>query len=126
MKIVKVAFALAAAGVAASSFTPAMADDPRDPTMRSRAARDADAAEIRRLNREQSAYVQKRDAEYAKGWTAYRERYGDRRETARDDDRGREDRNYASARADYASAMADWRRAVSDCRRGYYEACDGY
>lgn len=115
---------------------PSLADDPRDPKMQSRAAREADAAEIRRLNREQAAFVQRRDARYAQGWKAWREN-----EAARADDENRAygkemhryqdarraadaDRDaYARARRDYAAAMDDWRRDVADCRAGYYERC---
>lgn len=56
---------------------PALADDPNDPSMRSKAARDRDREIIRRLNLEQLAKVRARDAQYAKGWAAYRDYYGD-------------------------------------------------
>ncbi|WP_246543231.1 hypothetical protein [Novosphingobium profundi] len=118
---------------------PALADDPKDPAMRSRAAREADAAEIRRLNREEAAYVQQRDARYAQGWQDWRDardarggyqsrsgsnyaqdmRDHDAGRSAADDDR----RSYARARADYEAAMAEWRHDVSACRAGYYEHC---
>lgn len=83
--------------------SPTLADDPRDPSMQSRAAREADAAEIRRLNNEQAAYVKRRDAEYAKGWQAYRQ--------------------HPQAQAEYARRMAEWRRAVRLCESGRYEYC---
>lgn len=85
--------------------SPALADDPRDPAMQSRAARAADAAEIRRLNNEQAAYVKRRDAEYAKGWQAYRE--------------------YPKAQAEYERRLAEWRRAVRLCKAGDYRYCGG-
>ena len=85
----------------------ASADDPHDPSMRSPAARARDAAIIRRLNQEQLAYVQNRDAQYAEGWRAYRE--GPRVEPAR--------------QARYEREMADWQRAVAKCNAGYYEYC---
>ena len=89
----------------------AMADDPRDPAMRSAEARARDRAIIKRLNQEQLAYVQNRDAHYAEGWRAYRE--GDR-----------EGPRVAPARAaQYDHAMAAWRRAVAKCNAGYYEYC---
>ena len=85
----------------------AMADDPHDPSMRSAAARARDAAIIRRLNQEQLAYVQNRDAQYAEGWRAYRE--GPRVAPAR--------------QAQYEREMAAWRRAVARCNAGYTEYC---
>ncbi|WP_305095673.1 hypothetical protein [Croceibacterium aestuarii] len=81
----------------------AWADDPNDPAMRERKAREADAAEIRRLNREQQAYVSQRDAGYRAGWQAYRD--------------------YPQAKADYERQMAEWRRAVRLCQSGHYEYC---
>lgn len=111
------AFALA---VCTAGAPVAMADDPNDPSMRNPANRARDKAIIRRLNLEQLAHVQKRDAEYAKGWNAWREykdgRGGDRAESAGED--------YASARARYQRDMAAWRRAVSLCEAGRYEYCD--
>ena len=85
----------------------ASADDPHDPSMRSPAARARDAAIIRRLNQEQLAYVQNRDAQYAQGWRAYRE--GPRVEPAR--------------QAAYEREMAAWRRAIAKCTAGYYDYC---
>lgn len=85
----------------------ASADDPRDPSMRSAEARARDAAIIRRLNQEQLAYVQNRDAQYAQGWRAYRE--GPRVAPAR--------------HAQYEREMAAWRRAVARCNAGYYDYC---
>lgn len=101
----------------------ALADDPNDPAMATRAARERDRAMIRKLNEDQLAYVRKRDARYARGWDDYRRANGDRGtdeayEASRDDDN-----DYASARSEYESAMAQWRRDVADCRAGYYEHC---
>ena len=93
--------ALALVSIAAPSS--ALADDPNDPAMRNRAAREADKAEIRRLNREQYAYVRERDARYRAGWKAYRD--------------------HPQAQADYDRAMSDWRRAVKLCRDGHHEYC---
>ncbi|MXO59238.1 hypothetical protein GRI89_06760 [Altererythrobacter salegens] len=81
----------------------AWADDPNDPAMRNKKAREADAAEIRRLNREQQAYVSQRDAGYQAGWDAYRA--------------------YPQAQADYDKQMAEWRRAVKLCESGHREYC---
>jgi hypothetical protein len=94
---------IAVLALGASAATPALADDPRDPAMQSRAARAADAAEIRRLNNEQAAYVKQRDARYAEGWRAYRE--------------------YPRAQAEHEQRMAEWRRAVRLCEQGHYEYC---
>lgn len=95
-----------ALGIALVSVA-ASADDPRDPSMRSAAARARDAAVIRRLNQEQLAYVQNRDAQYAQGWRAYREA----------------PRVVPERQAAYAHEMAAWRRAVAKCNAGYYEYC---
>ncbi|QGN54250.1 hypothetical protein [Novosphingobium sp. Gsoil 351] len=87
--------------------TAAVADDPRDPSMRSPAARARDKAIIKRLNEDQLAYIQQRDARYAEGWRAYREG----------------PRVNASRQAQYEREMAAWRRAVAKCRAGYREYC---
>lgn len=81
----------------------ALADDPSDPAMRSKAARAADKAEIRRLNKEQYAYVRERDARYQEGWQAYRE--------------------YPKQKAEYEKRMAEWRHAVKMCESGHHEYC---
>lgn len=52
----RIVLAAVSIGILATS-APALADDPNDPTMRNRAAREADAAETRRLNIEQARYV---------------------------------------------------------------------
>lgn len=106
------AVALALSTLAAA---PALADDPNDPAMRDPAARAKDRAIIRQLNRNQLAHVQKRDAEYARQWKAWREYH----------QRGPEaDEGYAAAKARHERDMAEWRRAVSACRAGRYEYCD--
>lgn len=101
MSIARLAGALALAGVSIPSV--AFADDPNDPKMRNRAAREADAAEIRRLNREQLDYVRKRDSQYAEGWRQYRD--------------------YPAAQEDYRRRMDAWRRAVRMCESGHHEYC---
>ena len=93
----------------------AWADDPNDVAMRNAEARARDAAGVRRLNREQLAYVQQRDAGYAEGWRASRE---PRAEYRADND------SYARERARYERELAEWRRAVAACRAGDYDACD--
>lgn len=106
--------------------TAALADDPKDPTMRSSAARARDREIIRQLNLEQLAHVRARDARYAEGWRNWREsadhadavsNYG-----ARAYERDRAD--YAEQRARYDRQMAAWRRAVQACRAGDYDACE--
>ena len=79
----------------------ASADDPRDPSMRSAEARARDKAIIKRLNQEQLAYVQNRDAQYAEGWRAYRNG----------------PQLNAAHQAQYDREMAAWRRAVAKSRK---------
>jgi hypothetical protein len=100
-----------------ASASPALADDPNDPAMRDRAAREADAAEIRGLNLEQARYVQERDARNAQGWQAYREQPAAQAEYQRQLDR------YEQSRADYEAQLAAWRRAVERCRQGDHRSC---
>lgn len=87
----------------------AHADDPRDASMRSPAARARDRAIIRRMNQDQLAYVRERDA---------------RRMQAFRNARAGRDARYADARADYQRKMAAWRRAVAACNAGQREYCD--
>lgn len=87
----------------------AMADDPRDPTMRSAAARAKDRAIIRQMNQQQLAYVRARDARQMRAYDATRQRHRD---------------DYADAQADYARRMSEWRRAVSACNEGRWDYCD--
>ena len=87
--------------------TAASADDPRDPSMRSAEARGRDKAIIKRLNQERLAYVERRDAQYAGGWRAYREG----------------PRINASRQAQHERDMGAWRRAIAMCRAGYREFC---
>jgi hypothetical protein len=87
----------------------ARADDPRDASMRSPAARARDRAIIRGMNQDQLAYVRKRDAA--------------RMQAFRDARAGR-DARYADARADYQRKMAAWRHAVAACNAGRWEYCD--
>ena len=62
-----------------------------------------DKAEIRRLNREQLRYVQRRDAEYAKGWEARRQ--------------------YKADLVEHERRMAAWREAVRRCNAGDHRYC---
>ncbi|WP_435417261.1 hypothetical protein WAB17_10310 [Parerythrobacter aurantius] len=102
------AFAL----LGAIAFIPATAsaDDPRDPTMQTKEARERDRQIIRRLNQEQLDYVRRRDAEYAKGWEATRQHEKDMEQYRRDMER-------------YERDMAEWRYAVKMCRSGHREYC---
>ncbi|NOW48157.1 hypothetical protein FHW96_004341 [Novosphingobium sp. SG751A] len=124
--------------VAALAPVSAMADDPHDPAMRSAAARARDRAEIQRLNRNQLAYVRRRDAGYAKDWAAYREAQGqdrgqgryaprsDYEETAYDStamDARRDTATYEQSRRQYEQDLAAWRHAVNQCRNGNYDYC---
>ena len=132
------ALACATTTLAGTLAAPALADDPRDPAMRNAEARARDAAEIRRLNREQAAMVARRDAQYAQGWEAWREARDGRAdyEAARADyardmesyARARRDHDaneaaYAAAPSDYEADMRAWRRDVEACRAGYREYC---
>lgn len=96
--------------------SPALADDPNDPSMTPQAIA-RDRAIIRKLNQDQLASVRKRDAQYAEGWKAYR---GERGE-APAEDRGA--RDYAEARSQYEADLAQWRRDVAACRSGNYSRC---
>jgi len=102
-------FACALAMGAALLPAAALADDPRDPTMKSAAARARDSAETRRLNQGQLSYVRDRDARII----------GNHRQA-----QGQIDRDYADARADYARKMAAWRHAVAACNAGQRDYCD--
>jgi hypothetical protein len=102
---------LACAFVIGAALLPAAAraDDPRDLSMRSPAARAQDRAIIRRMNQDQLAYVRKRDAG---------------RMQAFHDARAGRDARYADARAEYERKMAAWRRAVAACNAGRRDYCD--
>lgn len=109
--------AVALAVVAVSG--PALADDPKDPLLsKSAAARAKDKAIIRQLNINEMNRVRAQDAQYAKGWQAYREQ-------------PRREAEYRAALADHAreqaayeKKMAAWREAVRGCRAGDYSYCD--
>ncbi len=140
-KMIKIIRTTAALGLMAVTLcqAPARADDPKDPAMQTREAREADAAEIRRLNLAEAAYVRERDARYAQDWQAWREaRDASLRHSVRSSHTSGEDRlayedtrsasqvdrqTYESARRDYEAAMADWRRNVAACRGGDYQRC---
>lgn len=105
--------------------TAAFADDPRDPTMRSAAARARDSAEIRRLNRAELERVRIRDARNAQIWRSMQDSGDTKAEySARSRSHQSAMNGYARDRARYEQEMADWRRAVAACRAGDYAACD--
>lgn len=113
--------------VAGLQALPAAADDPKDPAMRSAAARARDHERIRQLNLAQLAYVRQRDEGYAAGWAAHRsdgENVSRMRDfEARNRDHQRAMADYASAEAEYERRMAAWREQVSSCRTGDGSAC---
>lgn len=117
---------LGVAALASACVVPAHADDPRDPTMTPEAIA-RDRATIRRLNREQLNYVQRRDAAYAEGWR----QHDDARRGSTDQSYPAGQRNYAGMHADYArerrryeAKMRQWRQDVAACRAGHYDRCD--
>ena len=120
LKLLAGALALAAAALPSV----ALADDPLDPKMQSEAARQRDAAMIRKLNQDMLAQVQARDASYAAGWKAYREQprvqaeYRERLAAYQ-----REVERSAAERRQYERDMAEWRRKDAACRGGNYAAC---
>ncbi len=106
----------------------ASADDPRDPTMRSAAARARDREIIRKLNLKELARVRALEARGELGWhiprnsdkgSAVNASYA-----AQSSDYERAKADYARDRAQYERDMAAWRRAVAACRQGDYSACD--
>lgn len=106
------AFACVSGGMLLSAAPAAASCNPDDCGKGSLSAEELarDKAEIKRLNREQLRYVQRRDAEYAKGWDATR-----RHRT--------EMSQYEREQADYERRMAQWREAVRRCREGDYRYC---
>ena len=117
--------ALVCAAIAAAMVpAAALADDPRDPTMRTAAARARDREIIRQLNLQELARVRARDARYAEGWRAARES-AETDYSARNRTHARASQDYARDRAQYERDMRAWRRAVAACRAGDYSACDG-
>jgi hypothetical protein len=90
-----------------------MADDPKDPTMRSAAARERDRQMIRQLNLQELARVRERDARWAASGN----------DPASGQDHERAMANYARDRVQYERELAAWHRAVAACRAGDYSAC---
>jgi hypothetical protein len=104
----------------------ALADDPRDPTMRHAAARARDSETTRQLNLEAGAIVRERDARNMQGWRTAGSGYAADSDTyaARAQDHDRAMTDYARDRSQYERDMAAWHRAVAACRDGDYAACD--
>lgn len=124
MSITKFAAALALA--AALVPLSAQADDPNDPAMQTKAARERDRAMIRKLNRDMLEQVRARDAQYAKGWQAYRDQPARQAEYKRAlAQHQRAQAQYSQDRAAYEAKMRQWRRAVELCRAGREEYCGG-
>jgi hypothetical protein len=121
---------LVVCAVLAAALVPgvAAADDPNDPAMREAPARMRDRETIRRLNREELARVQQRDAGFVQGWRTFRDRAGpagdDSGYSRRVQDYERAQADYARERAAYQRDLAQWRRAVAACRSGDYAACE--
>lgn len=101
----------------------ALADDPRDPTMRNAAARAQDREDTRRLNLDALARVRARDARGTQGWRAADGTAGVEY-ASRSQDYRRAMSDYERNRAAYNRDMAEWRRGVAACRAGDYSACD--
>ena len=109
---------LMSAALAVSLFPAvALADDPRDPSMRNPAARARDSALTRQLNLSELSRVRAREARGELGW-----HYASDTSGARSSERASTD--YARDRAQYERDMAAWRRSVAACRNGDYSACD--
>ncbi|MCB2052068.1 MAG: hypothetical protein KDE63_11640 [Novosphingobium sp.] len=117
---IKAAFSVLVFTLAAMPVT-AMADDPNDPEMQTRAAREADRAKIRQMNKDMLAQVTARDAEYARANRESQRKTTEyqRRLSAYHNEQSR----YASDRKRYEQTMADWRRNVAACNAGNYSAC---
>lgn len=105
----------------------ALADDPKDPAMRTAAARAHDRELTRQLNLGQLAHVRERDAAYAVAWNAMREQDGIREANHRHAERTSRHRqalaDYHAAQADYQTRLANWRNQVAACNGGNRGAC---
>lgn len=100
----------------------ALADNPRDPSMRSAAARARDREGTRQLNLAALQNVREREARGELGWRPARTENTEYAANTSDYQRARAD--YSRDRAQYERQMAQWRRAVAACRAGDYSACD--
>lgn len=102
----------------------ALADDPRDPTMRNAEARARDSARTRELNRQENARVLKRGVSWRVVRPSGREEAGDDDYAVASRDHERDMAAYGRSRTRYEREMAAWRRAVAACDAGDYAACD--
>ncbi|MFC3173760.1 hypothetical protein ACFOD9_05790 [Novosphingobium bradum] len=122
------------AAVVLALSAPARADDPKDPAMRSSAARALDREQTRQLNQAELARVRERDAGFAAGWSSWRDR--DAIAAAQDTyttqalahrqaraDYERDRAGYERDQADYERRLAEWRRQVAACQAGNRDAC---
>ena len=106
----------------------AMADDPKDMTMRSAAARARDREMTREANLSERAVVRRRDARDAQRSRVTQidsDRYeaGDGEYAAASRDHGQAMETYQRRRQQYERELAEWRRSVAACRDGDYVAC---
>ena len=120
----KISPLLCGAIVAAMVPAAALADDPRDPSMRNAAARARDSARTRELNRQQNARVLKRGVTWRVVRGAGRDEADYGGYAAASQDHERDMAEYRRSRARYEREMAEWRRAVAACDAGDYAACD--
>ena len=120
----KISPLLCGAIVAAMVPAAALADDPRDPSMRNGAARARDSARTRELNRQENARVLKRGVTWRVVRGAGRDEADDGGYAAASQDHERDMAEYRRNRARYEREMAEWRRVVAACDAGDYAACD--
>lgn len=120
----RISLLLCGAVIAAMVPAAALADDPRDPSMRNAEARARDSAITRKLNRQENARVLKRGVTWRVVRGGGRDDAADSDYAAAAQDHERDMADYARNRARYERDMADWRHAVAACRAGDYDACD--
>ncbi len=106
----------------------AMADDPKDTTMRNATARVRDRELTRQANLSERAVVRRRDARDAQRLRATRtdsDRYeaADREYAAASRSHGQAMETSQRRRQQYERELAEWRRTVAACRDGDYAAC---
>ena len=110
--------------VAAMVPAAALADDPRDPTMRNADARARDSAKTRELNRQENSRVLKRGVTWRVVHGGRSDEADDGDYAAASQDHERDIAEYRRSRARYEREMAEWRHAVAACDTGDYAACD--
>lgn len=104
---------------------PALADDPKDPTMMTPEAIARDREMIRKLNEDMLRQVTERDAKFAQNRREYRDLPRKQAEYERRyAEYEREQVRYAADRRRHDQAMADWRADVAACRAGQYSRCN--